>query len=67
MEFAAIEHLKKMMDIVVTTLAPSFLIGSSSFSQVKRSTIKAWMGSKFGQIRPWTLELVALECLKKSP
>ena len=49
------------MAIVVTTLAPSFLIGSSLFFQVKRSTIKAWMGSKFGQIRPWTLGLAALE------
>ena len=55
------------MAIVVTTLAPSFLIGSSLFLQVKRSTIKAWMGSKFGQIRPWTLGLAALERLKKSP
>ena len=42
------------------TLAPSFLIGSSSFLQVTRSTIKAQMGSKFGQIRPVTVELAAL-------
>ena len=49
------------MAIVVTTLAPSFLIGSSLFFQVKRSTIKALMGSKFSQIRPWTLGLAALE------
>ena len=48
----------------MTTLAPSFLIGSSVFLQVKRSTTKAWMGSKFGQIRPWTLGLAALERLK---
>ena len=32
--------------------------------QVTRSTIKAWMGSKFGQIGPWTVRLAALECLK---
>ena len=51
----------------MTTLAPSFLIGSSSFLQVTRSTIKAWMGSKFAQIRPATVELADLECLKKSP
>ena len=51
----------------MTTLAPSFLIGSSSFLQVRRSTIKAWMGLKFGQIRPWTLGLAALDCLKKFP
>ena len=51
----------------MTTLAPSFLIGSSSFLQVQRATIKAWMSSKFGQIRPWTVGLAALECLTKSP
>ena len=44
----------------MTTLAPSFLIGSSLFLQVKsgsslflqvtRTTIKARMGSKFGRI-----------------
>ena len=50
MELAALEHLK-LMDNVVTTLASLFLIGSSLFLQVTRSTIKAWMGSKFGQIR----------------
>ena len=55
------------MAIVVTSLVPSFLIGSSLFLQVKRSTTKAWMGSKFGLIRPWTLGLAALERLKKSP
>ena len=55
------------MDNVVTTIAPSFLIGSSSFLQVTRSTIKALMGLKFGQIRPATEELAALEHLKKSP
>ena len=55
------------MNNVVTTLAPSFLIGSSSFLQVSRTTIKSWMGSKFGQIRPWTVELAALEHLEKSP
>ena len=51
----------------MTTLAPSFLIGSSSFLQVTRTTIKSRMGSKFGQIRPWTVELAALERLEKSP
>ena len=48
----------------MTTLAPSFLIGSSLFMQVTRSTIKNWMGSKFGQIRPVTVKLAALERLK---
>ena len=66
-ELAALDQPKKLIASVVTTLAPSFLIGSSLFLQVKRSTIKAWMGSKFGQIRPWTFGLAALERLKKSP
>ena len=34
---------QKLIDNAVTTLAPSFLIGSSSFLQVTRTTIKAWM------------------------
>ena len=51
----------------MTTLAPSFLIGSSSFLQVTRTTIKSPMGSKFCQIRPWTVELAALERLEKFP
>ena len=42
---------------VVNTLALSFLIGSSSFLQVTRTTIKSWTTSKFYQIRPWTAEL----------
>ena len=50
----------------MTTLAPLFLNGSSSFLQVTRTTIKFRMGSKFGQIRPWTVGLATLECLKKS-
>ena len=33
---------------LVSTLAPSFLIGSSSFLQVMRTTIIAWMNSNFG-------------------
>ena len=30
-------------------LAPSFLIGSSSFLQVLRTCMKAWMSSNFGK------------------
>ena len=48
----------------VNTLAPSFLIRSSSFLQVRRTCIKAWMSSNFGQIPPPTLELSALARLK---
>ena len=51
----------------MTTLAPSFLIGSSLFLQETRTTIKAPMGSKFGRFRPSTYELTALERLEKFP
>ena len=44
----------------MTTLASSILIGSSLFLQ--GLTIKFWMGSKLGSIRPRTYELAALEC-----
>ena len=51
----------------MTTLATSFLIGSSLFFQVTRTTIKSRIGSKFGRIRLGTYELAALEHLEKSP
>ena len=51
----------------MTTLAPSFLIGSSLFLQVTRTTITSWMGSKFGRIGTGTYEFAALERLEKSP
>ena len=35
----------------VNTVAPSFLIGSSSFLQVTRTTVKSWISSKFSQIQ----------------
>ena len=41
------------------------LIGFSSFLQVKRTTIKAWMSSNLGRILLLTSELAALEHLKK--
>ena len=50
-----------------TTLAPSFLIGSSSYLQVTRTSITSRTTSKFGQIGPRTAELAALERLEKSP
>ena len=58
---------EKLMYNVYNTLAPLFLIISSSFLQVTRTTIKSWMSLKFDQIRPWTAELAALESLGKSP
>ena len=47
-ELAASKRLEKSSQTynwinVVTTLVPSFLDGSSSFLQVTRTTIKAWM------------------------
>ena len=66
-ELAALERQKKLMNNVVTTLAPSFLIGSSSFLQATSKLIISRMGSKFSRIRPGTYELPALERLEKSP
>ena len=57
---------EKLLYNVVTTLAPSFLIGSSSYLQVKRTSITYWMSLKFGQIGLRTGELAALEHLEKS-
>ena len=61
LNFIKISPLQKLMDDVVTTLAPSFLIGSSSFFQVTRTAIKAWMSlnSKYNQLQ--TVELTALK------
>ena len=58
---------EKLMNNVVNTLAPSFLIGSFLFLQVRRTTIISRTISNFSQIRPRTAELVALERLKKFP
>ena len=41
---------EKLMYNAVNTLAPSFSIGSSSFLQVTRTTIRSRMCSKFDQI-----------------
>ena len=54
-----------LMYNVVTTLA--FLIGSSSYVQVMRTSIRSRTSSKFGQIGPRTAELAALERLEKLP
>ena len=58
---------EKLLYNVVSTLVPSFLIGSSSYLQVTRTFITSRTSSKFGQIGPRTAELTALECLEKSP
>ena len=51
----------------VSTLALPLFIGSSSFLQVTRTSIKAWIGSRFGKIGPGSAGLATLEGLKKSP
>ena len=58
---------EKLLYNVVSTLEPSFLIGSSSYLQVKRTSITSRKSSKFGQIGPRTAELAALERMEKSP
>ena len=58
---------EKLRNNVVNTLAPLFLIGSSSYLQVMRTFITFRTSSKFGQIGPRTEELAALGRLKKSP
>ena len=55
------------MKNVVTTLAPSSLIGCSSFLQATRKSIISQMGSKFSRIRPGTYELPAIKRLEKIP
>ena len=54
------------MNNVVTTLAGSFLIGSSSFLQATSKPIISGMGFKFSRIRPGAYEFPALERLEKS-
>ena len=51
----------------MSNLAPSFLIGSSSYLQVTRTFIASRTSSKFGQIGQRTAEVAALERLEKSP
>ena len=58
---------EKLMYNVVNTLAPLFLIGSSSNWQVTRTSTTSRTSSKFGQIGPRTAELAALEHLEKFP
>ena len=66
LELAALGR-QRLMNNVETTLAPSFLTGSSSFLQATSRPIIPRMGSKFSGIRPGTYELPALEHLEKSP
>ena len=45
----------------MTTLVPSLMDGSSSFLQITRPTIKAWMSLNLGKIPSLTSELAVLE------
>ena len=58
---------EKLTYNVVNTLAPLYLIGSSSYLQVTRTFITSRTSSKYGQIGPRTAELADLERLEKSP
>ena len=58
---------EKLLYNVVTTLAPLFLIKSSSYLQVTRTSITSRTSSKNVKIGPRTAELAALERLEKSP
>ena len=61
-ELSALEGLKN--DLYCCEHSSAYiLIGSSSFLQITRPTIKSRMSLKFSQIRPWTAELDALERL----
>ena len=51
----------------MNTLAPLFLIRSSSYLQVTRTTIISRTSLNLEQIRPMTVELAALERLEKIP
>ena len=57
---------ERLLYNIVTTLAPLFLIGSSSYLQVTRTSITSRTSSKFGKIGPRTAELAALDRREKS-
>ena len=53
---------EKSMYNLVSPLAPLFLLGSSTFLQIRRTTITSQTSSNFSLVRPRTVELAALEC-----
>ena len=68
-ELAGLERLKKspytyIVENGVASFSQLFLIKFFSYLKVMMTYIRAWMSSKFGQIRSWTTELSALEHLK---
>ena len=58
------DKMLTLSSMAMQPLEPLFLIGSFSFLQVTRTTIKSWLSSNFRGIPPLTSELAALECLK---
>ena len=58
---------EKLTYELVSNLGPSFLIGSFSFLQVTRTTIKARVSLNFNQIGLLIAELAALESVWKNP
>ena len=59
--------VETLMYNVVNTLAPTFLIGSSSFFQVTRTALKFGQSSNLKQIGPRAAELAALDRIEKFP
>ena len=51
---------------LVSPLAPLFLIGSSLYLEITRTSLISQTSSNFSQILPRTAELAAFERLKKS-
>ena len=51
----------------VASFSRLLLIWSSLYLQITRTCIKSWTSLNFGQIRPLTMELAALEHLKNLP
>ena len=58
-------NFKQIRTLTRELPARVLLNGSYSFLQVTRTTIRSRVSSNFGQIRPWTAELDAIERLKK--
>ena len=66
-ELAGFERFKKIMNSLVTTLAPLFLYWIFLILSDKKDNHKLWDGSKFCKIRQPAAELAALERQEKSP
>ena len=54
-----------MSEKLMFNVAPTFLIGSSSFFQILRTTLKSGQSSNLRQIGPRAAELAALDRIEK--